>query len=71
MALEEFLEMNDTERLAWLESQTAAGRSVEEVCAELGKPRSYLQGLGFTFALGKWYYLSLAAKTATNGQNMG
>lgn len=71
MVLDEFLALDDSEKLAWLESQTAAGRSVDEICAEIDRPRSYLQGIGFTHALGKWYYLSLAAKTATNGQNMG
>lgn len=67
MTKEEFLALCEDDRLAWLEQQTADGKSIEEICEELGLTRAMLQVHGFTFALGEWHMLRMSDRSATMG----
>ncbi|NTU89324.1 MAG: hypothetical protein HGA54_05370 [Actinobacteria bacterium] len=69
MTLDEFKALPDPEAKAWLEAQTAAGREVAEICEELSTTRAALQGLGYTYALGQWHFMSFSDRASVVAQN--
>lgn len=69
MTNDQFLALNEEDQLAWLNEKTDAGVDVNEICAELGCTRADLQGYGYTWALGKWRYLSMKDRSKVVAQN--
>lgn len=69
MTRDEFLQLSDEDQLKWLTDQTEAGRDVNDICDELGCSRADLQGFGYTYALNKWFFMSMKDRAARVGQN--
>ena len=69
MTKDDFLKLSDEEQLAWLTDQTNAGREVTDIVNELGCTRVDLQGFGYTYALGKWFFMSMSDRASVVAQN--
>lgn len=70
MTVDEFKKLIGNEQKEWLEKQTGElGRSVADICEELGISRAALQGLGHTYAINQWRYLSFENRASVNCQN--
>lgn len=70
MTVDEFKKLTGDEQKAWLEKQTGElGRTVPDICTELGISRAQLQGLGHTYAINQWRYLSFENRASVNCQN--
>lgn len=71
MNKEQFLAMDENARFDWLKEQSAAGKGINDILAELGMTRAELQVQGYTFAIGEWHMLSMANRQAAGGVSMG
>lgn len=69
MTFDDFKALEPNAQRTWLEEQTSAQREVNDICDELGTTRAQLQGLGYTYALGNWHYMSFEDRASTVGQN--